>query len=230
MLDGRRSLFACDLPFGSPAVGRRTAPDPDLRDRHQRSGHRAGALGRVCEIDHSRGITRAAPAFLLAVPRRVPGDQSAARGLHLCPAKRGERSALRADRPDQLPQPAHLFRCSVAKESAAHVALRAQSRRLPGARAIGGPEFFRRSFRSGGLKAKNLCEEKHPAAGFDRSTVSALCRTRAAKRSGSGAPGESARCAQGRRPRLAPALESVRGDYQLGLARAGISGTDKPLS
>ena len=37
--------------------------------------------------------------------------------------------------------------------------------------------------------------------------------TRAPKRCGSGAPGESARRAQVRRPGLAPALESVRGDY-----------------
>ena len=37
-----------------------------------------------------------------------------------------------------------------------------------------GPNPFQRSLRSGGLEAKNLCDEKHAAAGFDHSTASAL--------------------------------------------------------
>ena len=75
-----------------------------------------------------------------------------------------------------------------------------------------GPNPFGDLFEAVDSKQKILCDEKHAAAASIVERPRVRC-TRAPKRWGSAAPGESARRAQVRRPGLASALESVRGDH-----------------
>ena len=179
----------------------------------KRPSHVARAGVYPKSISREVSAARLTP-LLLGVPGRLPGRQSATRGLHLCPAGRGKRPAVRADRPDQLPQPAHLFRCGIAKESAAHVALCAESRRLPGPRFVGGLKFFPTISSKRSTRSKRFSRRSTRSRSTSIIEASGALRCiRASRQTGRAASCESSRRPEVRRPGLASALESMRGDH-----------------
>ena len=106
-------------------------PDPDLRHRPERSGHRESPRGHLLEEHRARRLAGAPAALLRGGGRQLPDQQDDPRHVRVRPAQRADRPALLADRPDQLPQPAHLPGAGAATEGRADPPLRPEAGRLP---------------------------------------------------------------------------------------------------
>ena len=221
-----------DLPFGSPAFGRRTTPDSNLRDRHQRSGHRTRAGGGVSEIDQ---LARYHATRLHRFFSACTGGYQVTKAL---------REACIFARQDVASDPPFaridLISC---RNLLIYFDAALQKKVLPtlhyalnpgGYLVLGqseGSNSFDDLFERGGLETKDLCEEAHAAARLR--SLSGQCALTAPEHRGDAAAPLPANPPDVRKSgdrvllrRLSPCGVTIDSEF----ARAGISRPDKPLS
>ena len=135
LLHGRRGLLARDLACSSSWRDSHSAPDPDLRLRRERDGHREGARRRSSPTASLRDVSdERRRRYFTKADARLSHQQDGPRSVRVRPARPRPRPAVLEAGSGELPQRPHLLRPGAAEAGPPDASLRAEPDRLPAAR------------------------------------------------------------------------------------------------